>query len=80
MKYTVQICGVWKEVTKECGMKVSGYVFKDDEMSNFYSYLHDYLQIKLKDRSLSIPQKYGVNTCSNIMILTNNVGSKQALA
>ena len=45
------------DILKECGIKVAGYTF-DEEMSNFYSYLHNF-----KDRS----QKYEVCICSNIL-------------
>ena len=36
-------------------------------MSNFYSHFHDYLQTKIKDRSLTRSQKHEVCICSNIL-------------
>ena len=36
-------------------------------MTNFYLFFHDYLQKKLKDRSLSSSEKYEVCVCSNIL-------------
>ena len=36
-------------------------------MTNFYQFFQDYLQTKLKDRSLSSTEKYEVCICSNIL-------------
>ena len=48
-------------------MKTAGYIFTDDEMTNFYLFFHDYLQKKLEDRSFSSTEKYEVCICSNIL-------------
>ena len=52
---------------RESNIQTGGYLFTDKEMANFYAYFHDYLQQKLKNRTLPYNVKCEVCICSNIL-------------